>query len=161
MQERKVIAWITKGGKHIPIFEDSIKDSKDSIPRVKAVKNVNIREKQIAQAKAEADRLNGRSVEDAKERDTRVYTAFSNSSRNIPLKKSKGYVRGNTEYGVEKIGNDLYLRTKTGKVVSKYKIAYAKDDNKAHVIVPGFGVVNLKDDKNILNMLHEKRKHLI
>lgn len=43
MAERKPVAWITKGGKHIPIFEDE-QISKDS----------DTKEKQIKQAEQEA-----------------------------------------------------------------------------------------------------------
>lgn len=51
MAERKPVAWITKNGKHIPIFEDG-----------QATKDADTKEKQIEENEKEADYMNQRST---------------------------------------------------------------------------------------------------
>ena len=51
------------------------------------------------------------------------------------------------------------MRTKSGTIHEKYKIAYAKDDNKARIYVaPLKEYIYLNSDSNILKLLQNKRK---
>lgn len=72
-------------------------------------------------------------------------------------KQSDTFTRGNTTYQVTKDGKNFYLIMTTGSIKSKYKIAYAGNDDKARITVPYVGVVDLKSDSNILNLLKNKR----
>ena len=73
------------------------------------------------------------------------------------------YTSGNTIYNVT-VGDDgktyyLHMRTKSGTIHEKYKIAYAKDDNKARIYVaPLKEYIYLNSDSNILKLLQNKRK---
>ena len=76
---------------------------------------------------------------------------------------SNTYTRGNTIYRVS-VGPDgktyyLHMDTKSGLIHEKYKIAYAKDDNKARIYVaPLKEYIYLNTDSNILKLLQNKRK---
>lgn len=57
---REVESWITVNGQHIPIFKGESKQ--DAVNRAIANKNEDTKEKQIAKAKEQADKLNGKDV---------------------------------------------------------------------------------------------------
>jgi len=59
MAEREVKQWITVNGQHIPIMDGESKDK--AVNRYIAEKNEDTKEKQIAKAKEQADKLNGKS----------------------------------------------------------------------------------------------------
>ena len=161
MSEKQVVTWITKGGKHIPIYAESDADKRDtSEPRSVAQKNIDIRDKQIAESKAVADMLNGKTRE---QDDIYVRTKYSNSLMNLPPKETQReeFKKGDTTYQIEKIGNNLYLRMKTGKIVEKYKIAFPKNPEKAHITVPGFGLINLKEEPGLIKLLESRVEHLL
>ena len=58
MAERKITGWFTMNGKHVPIYEGESK--KDAVNRAVANSNEDTKEKQIAKAKEQADKLNGK-----------------------------------------------------------------------------------------------------
>lgn len=73
------------------------------------------------------------------------------------------YTSGSTIYRVtvSDDGKTYYLRMRniSGTVNEKYKIAYAKDDNKARIYVaPLKEYIYLNSDSNILKLLQNKRK---
>ena len=57
---KEVKQWITMNGQHIPIYDGESKE--DAVNRAIANKNEDTRQKQIANNKKEADRLNGKKV---------------------------------------------------------------------------------------------------
>ena len=72
------------------------------------------------------------------------------------------YVNGNTTYYVTNDGKDYYLHmdykgTHTS-TKEKYKISYAKDDDKAKIYVKNLRqTIELKSEPNILKLLQNKR----
>jgi hypothetical protein len=65
---------------------------------------------------------------------------------------------GHTTYSVTKEGKYFYLHLDTGCLHDKYKISFAKDDNKARIyIAPLREYIYLNSDARVLNLLQAAR----
>lgn len=136
MNEKYVEAWKLKEAGKDPL--SGVKSRREQKLSV-ASKNEDIKAKQIAQAKKQADTLNGKKSSDSDDKDY--------------------YIHGNSKYSLSKSGKDVYLIVggKDGKGQSfKYKVAYAKNPEKARANLGGTGAMaylNFKDYPELAKLL--------
>ena len=86
----------------------------------------------------------------------------------VVSKNSDTYTRGKDTYSVSYNENDkrYYLNIErplsNGETLrEKYRIAYAKDDDKAEIYVKELRtVIKMSEDKNILKLLQNKRREI-
>lgn len=90
MAEKEIKQWITINGQHVPIFEGESKQ--DAVNRAIAKNNEDVKEKQIAKNKEQADKLNGKSAND-------------------PVGDTVKALKGNKAFNnlVKRIDNDHYI----------------------------------------------------
>ena len=70
------------------------------------------------------------------------------------------YKRGGSTYTVTSDSNgNLYMRIKTDGLIEEYKISYADNPNRMRITVPGFGVVRLRDDPNLIELVQRAKKN--
>ena len=124
-----------------------------------AEKNEQIKAEQIKKNKEQADKLNGKT-------ESSLVTALKKMKEKEEAEKPENnetYTKGNTTYYVTNDGKDYYLhmdyKGTNLQTREKYKISYAKDDDKAKIYVKTLRQnVDLKSEPEILKLLQNKRK---
>ena len=146
--------WITVNGRHVPIYEGE--SSNDAYNRAIAKLNEDTKERQISQAMQQANALNKNQglVEALKKMKEKEETEKPENNET--------YVKGNTTYYVTNDGKDYYLHMNykgtNVQTQEKYKISYAKDDDKAKIFVKSLRQnIELKSEPEILKLLQNKR----
>lgn len=79
--------------------------------------------------------------------------------RKVERKSNTEYTKGGTTYSITEKNGKPYLKLTTGSLVNSYRIAYAKNPEKAQITVPYVGVIKFSSDKNIQSLLENYNKN--